>query len=123
MVDNFKSFTRGFTIFSVTILLVSLAVYLWIPTVKITNAFPYIVLFFYAFTLFIFRLLFKTKEHRVSKFANTFMIVNFGKLVIYAIIIFVYAYLNRSDAISFIITFFIYYILFTSYEVMALLKK
>ena len=123
MIDSFKNFTRGFTIFSVVILLISLAVYIWIPVVHITPAYPYVVLFFYGFTIIIFRLLNKTKETKLSKFANTYMLVNFGKLILFTIIIFVYAYFKRTDAVSFIITFFIYYLLFTSYEIITLLKK
>jgi len=123
MIDSFKNFSRGFTIFSVVILLISLAVYLWMPFIHITPAYPYVVLFFYGFTLIVFRLLDKTKERRLSKFANAYMLVNFGKLVFFTIIIFVYAYFKRTDAVSFIITFFIYYLLFTSYEIIALLKK
>jgi hypothetical protein len=123
MVDKFKSFIRGLTFFSVLILLLSLAVYLWLPKVKITPAYPYIALFFYGFTIFIFRLLYKSKNEKISKFTNTYMLVNFGKLILFSTIIVVYAFLNREDAVSFIITFFLYYLLFSAYEIINLLKK
>ncbi len=61
-------------------------------------------------------------ENRLSKFANAYMLVNFGKLVIFSIIIVVYAVLNKEDAISFMLTFFIYYFIFTIFEVFALLR-
>ena len=99
MIDSFKNFTRGFTIFSVVILLISLAVYLWMPFIHITPAYPYVVLFFYGFTLIVFRLLNKTKERRLSKFANAYMLVNFGKLVFFTIIIFIQ--LNTAFACRF----------------------
>lgn len=123
MVNRFKNFTRGFTIFSVSILMISLAVYLWLPQVHITPVYPYVVLFFYAITILIFRLLDKTRKEKISKFTNTYMLVNFGKLIFFSIIIFVYAIFNRADAVPFIITFFIYYLLFSFYEIFSLLKK
>lgn len=123
MVDSFKKFTRGFTTFSVIILLISLSIYLWVPSIRITPAFPYIVLFYYALTMLIFRMLDNAKKKKTSKFANTYMLTNFGKLILFTVIIFVYAYYNRIDAIPFIITFFIYYLLFTTYEVIALINK
>lgn len=123
MVDRFKKFTRGFTVFSVSILLISLAIYLWLPKVNITPVYPYIVLFFYGITIIIFRILDKTKKEKISKFTNTYMLVNFGKLILFSVLVFVYAFFNRSDAVPFIITFFVYYLLFSFYEIFSLLKK
>jgi len=123
MVDRFKNFTRGFTLFSVLILLISLAIYLWLPQVKITPVYPYIVLFFYGITILIFRIIDKTKREKISKFTNAYMLVSFGKLILFSIIVFIYAFFNRSDAVPFIITFFIYYLLFSFYEVLSILKK
>lgn len=123
MVDKFKKFARVLTIFSVVILLVGLIIYFWIPKIPITPAFPYIVLFFYGFTLYIFRILYNAKEKRLSRFTNIFMVINFSKLILFTIIILLYAYFNRTDAIPFIITFFINYIFYSAFEILSLLKK
>jgi len=123
MVDKFKKFARFLTIFSVVILLTGLVIYFWVPKIPITPAFPYIVLFFYGFTLYIFRILNKAKENRLSRFTNVFMLINFSKLILFSIIILLYAYFNRSDAIPFTITFFINYIFYSAFEVLSLLKK
>lgn len=123
MVDKFKKFARFLTFFSVAMLLVGLIIYFWIPKIPITPAFPYIVLFFYAFTLYIFRILNNAKENRLSRFANVFMLVNFSKLILFTIIILLYAYFYRSDAIPFIATFFINYIFYSAFEIISLLKK
>lgn len=122
MVDVFKKFVRTFTVFSVIILLLSLAIYLWVPQLPISPAYPYVVLFFYGITIMVYRVLNKARQNRISRFANAYMLVNFGKLILFIIIILVYAYLNRSDAVSFIITFFVYYLLFTTFEIYSLLK-
>lgn len=123
MVDKFKKVARLLTIFSVILLLFGLVIYFWIPKIPITPNFPYIVLFFYGFTLYIFRVLNNAKENRVSNFANIFMIVNFSKLILFTLIILLYAFYNRADAVSFILTFFINYIFYSAFEIISLLKK
>ena len=117
-----SGFSRSFTIFSVIILLISLGIFLWVPQIKITPAFPYILLFLYAFTLMVYHMVAKTISQKLSRFTNVYMLVNFGKMIIFSIIIFVYAWLNRDDAVPFIVTFFIYYMLFSVYEIVSLLR-
>jgi membrane protein CcdC involved in cytochrome C biogenesis len=115
-------FVRGLTVYTLIIGIISYAIRHWVPELKISHAYLFILLFVYLVTLLILWLLGKSMESRLSRFANAFMLLNFGKLLLYTIAIFVYAYLNREDAVSFIITFFIYYLLFTAYEVYVLLK-
>ena len=102
--------------------LASVAVYYAVPALKISPVFPYILLFLYLSTLLIILSLKKYMNKRTSQFANAVMLINFSKLLFYGIIIFVYAYLNRSEATSFILTFFVYYFAFTAFEVFALLR-
>lgn len=121
MKENTK-FTRGFTIFSATIMGLSLIVYLFVPKIAISPNFPFIVLFLYLVTVLMLHYLRRALQDKMSKFVNIFMLLNFGKLVVYSSFILIYAFLYREDAVSFILTFFVYYFLFTAYEVIALLK-
>jgi len=116
-----KQFTIKLSILVGLLGFISVAVALWIPALSISAAFPYILLFLYLSTLIIFGLLAKSISKRTSQFANAVMLANFGKLVFYAVIIFIYAYINRSDAVSFILTFFAYYFVITTFEVFSLL--
>ena len=117
-----KSFTIKLSALALLLGIVSLIVYIGIPALPISPVFYYILLFLYLSTLIIFLSLEKSMSKRTSQFANAIMLVNFGKLLFYGIIIFVYAYLNRADAVSFILTFFVYYFAFTVFEVFALLS-
>lgn len=116
-----KQFTIKLSVLVAILGLLSVVIVLWIPALPISQAFPYVLLFLYLATLLMYSLLSKSIQKRTSQFANTVMLVNFGKLVFYAVIIFVYAYINRSDAVSFILTFFAYYFVITTLEVFALL--
>ena len=122
MKNRIPFFIKNFSYYSVVILLLSLAIQQWIPAIQISTSWPFILLFMYAFTLFAFVMLAKYTSSKLTYFANAFMLVNFGKLVLFSIIIIVYAWLNHDDAIAFTITFFVYYLLLTTYEIIALLK-
>ncbi|HJN05130.1 MAG TPA: hypothetical protein QF480_00810 [Bacteroidales bacterium] len=122
MKSKIAPFVVGFSYYSGIIFFLSLAVQLWIPDIEISNTWPFILLFIYGFTLFAFTMLVKYIDTKLSHFANAFMLVNFGKLILFSIIIIVYAWLVRDDAISFTVTFFVYYLMLTTYEIIALLK-
>ncbi len=88
--------------------------------IHVTVSYPYVLIFLFLFSWAAFYITAKSMEKKISRFANTYMIINFLKLVIFALFILAYAYLNRADATSFIIIFFVYYIFYTVLEVMAL---
>mgnify|MGYP001403732896 FL=1 len=111
MKSKIAPFVVGFSYYSGIIFFLSLAVQLWIPDIEISNTWPFILLFIYGFTLFAFTMLVKYIDTKLSHFANAFMLVNFGKLILFSIIIIVYAWLVRDDAISFTVTFFVYYLM------------
>ena len=122
MKSKITPFIKSFSYYSGAILLLSFAIQQWVPAVKISSSWPFILLFMYVFTLFAFNMLAKYMDSKLTYFANAFMLVNFGKLVLFSIIIIVYAWLNHDDAISFTATFFVYYLFLTTFEIIALLK-
>ena len=122
MKSKISSFIKSFSIYSGIILLLSMAIKKWIPAIQISSVWPFILLFLYLFTLFAFIMLSKYTGSKLTYFANAFMLVNFGKLLLFSVIIVIYAWLNHEDAIRFTLTFFIYYLLLTTYEIIALLK-
>jgi hypothetical protein len=122
MNTGFQKFFSGFTLFTLIVALIFSAVYIWVPQIPITHAYPYLLLLIYLLTLLIIYLLIRSMEKKPNRFVNAFMLMNFGKLFLYVIIIFIYAWLNREDAVAFIITFFAFYLIFTAYEIVFLLR-
>jgi hypothetical protein len=118
----FKKFTIQLSTLAIVLIIASLLILRFVPALPITPAFIFIIIFIYAFTLFVFRLLLKGQKEKLSQFVNLYLLVNFGKLIVYIFIIFIYAFLNRADAASFILTFFVYYFAFTVFEVISLLQ-
>lgn len=119
--SNYKFFI-SLTIFSLIIAILSLGVSYSMPKIEITYAWPFVLLFLYIVTLVAYHILANYISSKLSAFANAFMLVNFGRLLFFSVIIVVYSYLNHSDAISFTITFFIYYLLLTTYEIVAVFR-
>ncbi len=122
MKSKIQSFVIRFSIFTGIILIISLVFQFWVSKIVISPVWPFILVFLYAFTILATVMLFKYIDSRISAFANAFMLVNFGKLVIFTLIIIIYALFVREDAIPFTVTFFIYYLLMTTYEIVTLLR-
>ena len=118
----FNTFFKQFSIIAVAVLILSILIDFFVPKINISAMYPYILLFLYLVTLGIFKMIAKSMENRLSRFANTYMLAIFGKLILFTGIIVLYAFLNRDDAISFMLTFFIYYFIFTGFEILSLLK-
>ena len=108
------------TLFTFLMALLSVSVQLGIPQIKITPVYPFILIFFFLATWLILLVLEKSFRAKTSRFANAYMIVNFIKLVLFSAVIAIYAFTNKADAVSFVITFFVYYMFFTFFEVLEL---
>ncbi|MBN2616024.1 MAG: hypothetical protein JXR71_10070 [Bacteroidales bacterium] len=108
------------TLFTFLMAALSLLVQLGVPQVKISPTYPFILIFFFLATWVILLILEKSFRSKLSRFANAYMLVNFVKLILFSGVIAVYALSNKEDAVSFVITFFVYYIFFTLFEVVEL---
>ncbi len=122
MNDLFVRFAKGLTVYALIITLLSVAIYYGIPKIHMTGVYLYLIAFMYAINFLLFAKLSQALQNKPNRFINAYMLLNFGKLFLYIAIIAVYVYMYREDAIPFTITFFIYYVLFATYEIITLLK-
>jgi L-asparagine transporter-like permease len=120
-----KAFQKFILILSVTtavIIALAMLIYSLTPPHYYTRAFPFLLLFFYIVNLLMYRFLLKEMEKRPEKFINAFMAITTIKLFLYMIVMVVYAMIFKEDAKQFITVFFILYVVFTSIEVVSLLR-
>ena len=121
-----KKYYRNFVNKALIVTVVVSALYtlalLFLPPEYISPAIPGIIIFFLALTLSIFYYQLKASINRVSKFVNVFLMATGLKLLLFLIIIVIYVLLNKSDAVNFIGSFFIVYLIFTLFEISQLLK-
>ncbi len=88
--------------------------------IRVTPAYVFILGFLFVFSWLAFFAVAKSMQKKVTRFANTYMIVNFLKLLVFSLFLLGYAYLHKNDAAPFIITFFVYYIFYSVLEVVGL---
>ena len=115
-------FIKRLTIFSIIIVIISFLILRYIPGKFITPMLPFILLFFFFISIISYYVLIKSAEQRFARFVSTFMLATFVKLMLYLGILMFYIFLiNSKDAVPFIGSFFIYYLLYTVFETVYLL--
>lgn len=119
---TYQAFVKKLLIFTIILAAIGFGLYQILPFDFTTPVVIYLYLFFFSITLIVHYLLLKIAQKRANSFINYFMLLTFGKLLFFLTIILVYALLYRDDAKVFIITFFILYVCFTSFEVVMSLK-
>lgn len=118
----FSKFLKKLTIFALVLGLIVFVVAFYLPHKFVSPALPYIIIFFFSISAFTYYLAIKAFSKKTSIYANFFMISVFAKMIVYVAIILIYAFINTGDIVNFIITFFIFYFLFTSFETIEIFK-
>lgn len=112
--------TLQVTLFSFLMAAISVLVQLYVPKLQITPVYPFILIFFFFATWLVLMVLEKSFRVKLSRFANAYMLINFIKLILFSAVIAIYALSNKPDAVPFVITFFVYYVCYTLFEVIEL---
>ena len=123
MKSVYLNFLKKIIIFSVAFALICYAVGYFLPAGYVTPVLPYLFVFFFSVTLAVHYVLLKASEKKLSKFSINFLLLTFIKLMLYFGVILTYVFIYRNDAANFIITFFIFYLLYTSFEVISIVRK
>jgi hypothetical protein len=84
--------------------------------------FPFIPLFFMFFSIINHWILLRTQNKEITKFNTIFTLVTGIKLVIYLIIIALFAFYMKKDVLVFIVPFIITYIIYSVFNTRFLMK-
>ena len=120
--DLIIRFIRAMVVTAVLIVIVALIFYSLTPSEYYTASFPYLLGFFIIASIIVYHFMLKAIEKRPARFVSSFMLATMIKLFLYMAVMITYALLNREEAMSFIVTFFVLYVIFTIVEVASLLK-
>ena len=92
----------------------------------IHNQWYFILLFYIALTGYVFYELLKSLQKDPRKFVLAFLLISVLRMILFIVAILVYAFViqanNVQDAVSFILTFTVYYLLFTTWEVILMVS-
>lgn len=120
--STYIGFLKRILVFSAILGLLALIAGFLIPGKLLTPALPFLLLFFLSVTLISFYLQINSLKERFIKSVNMYMLLMAAKLLLYTIVLVIYALTRREDIIPFMIAFFILYLCYTVFETVALLK-
>jgi hypothetical protein len=117
-----NKFIVNLLLFSVILGAIAFILTFFLPENYFSPALPFLFPFFFAITILVFGFLIKSAGNKFNRFVNRFMMATFLKLMVYMAVLVVYVLTHKYDAIPFILSFFILYVAYTFFEVIALLR-
>jgi phosphoglycerol transferase MdoB-like AlkP superfamily enzyme len=117
-----NKFIVNLLVFSVILGAIAFTLSFFLTENYFSPALPFLFPFFFAVTILVFGFLLKSAATKFNRFVNRFMMATFLKLMVYMAVLVVYVFTHKYDAIPFILSFFILYLAYTFFEVIALLK-
>ena len=118
-----RKFSFRIIVFSVIVAALAL-LFQWIWPQLATPALPFIVLFFFAMTLFTMYIVLRSDDAQDSRrFVSSYMISRTVKLLSCLLFLLLYMFLNREDALRFGIAFMVIYFLYAIFEIFLLKQE
>ena len=122
MNTDFFNFYKKSTLLSILLFVTGLVTFSFLIPEFYLPVFPFLLLFFYLLSLLLQFLLYKIAKMKISNFAARFMAITMMKMFLLLILALVYIFLNKEEAIAFIVVFFLLYVIFTILEVRDIMK-
>ncbi len=116
------SFVKQLTLFAILLFGVYGILILLLPSRFITDAWWALVPFFYLVVLISRYFLVRTSSRRKS-FDTTYITTTVIRFMLYVSILLLYSFRNPEDAVAFIITFFVFYFVFTLFELSRMYRE
>lgn len=121
MNNTFNAFLKRLTIFSAIVAACGTVLYFILPVGMVTSAMPFILLFFMAHTVIFHRMATRVIEENLRRFSNFYMISTIARLFLFLAIMIVYSLSYPKDAKYFIVCFFLFYVIYTFFELYTIL--
>ena len=122
MKSAYLNFLKQLLIYTGIMGAVALAFTFLLPKTFFSPALPFLFCFFTATTLLSYYYLLQTVEKRFIKFVNAFLLTIIAKLALYMAVMIIYVFLNRRDAVPFMLGFFILYLCYTIFESVCIIR-
>lgn len=117
-----RQFLRKFVIFSLVLIAIAVILFLTILNAFYVPLFPLQLLLIGSLTLFSHLRLIKACEQNIRRFSTVFMLSVTVKLMAYLSFLLICLMIDHSNALSFVLTFFVLYVSFTVFEVSQVLN-
>lgn len=121
MNQPYIAFVRKALLFFLVIALITAILWFALPGHLLSPTLPLLPFFFLGVTLLSYYMQIKSASERFIRFVNAYMLLTAAKLLLYMVVIVIYVFTHKDDAVRFMIAFFLFYLAFTLFEVVALL--
>lgn len=122
MKSDVSSYAKYLLFVTIALGILVLALFLMLPKTWFSPSLPFLFIFYYACSLLSFILLSRSLEKKFNRFVSVFMLTTTVKLFLFIAIMIIYAFINRKDAVSFLLNFFILYLFYTVFEVTQIIR-
>jgi hypothetical protein len=122
MKSDVSSYAKYLLFVTIALGILALALFLMLPKTWFSPSLPFLFIFYYACSLLSFILLSRSLEKKFNRFVSVFMLTTTVKLFLFIAIMIIYAFINRKDAVSFLLNFFILYLVYTVFEVTQIIR-
>ena len=122
MKSDVSSYAKYLLFVTIALGILVLALFLMLPKTWFSPSLPFLFVFYYACSLLSFILLSRSLEKKFNRFVSVFMLTTTVKLFLFIAIMIIYAFINRKDAVSFLLNFFILYLFYTVFEVTQIIR-
>ncbi|NVN93672.1 MAG: hypothetical protein HXX18_00170 [Bacteroidetes bacterium] len=117
---SYLAFVKKLLVFFIIICGLTATCFFSLPELYLTPVLPFLLPFFFSITLLTHYMQLKASQKSFARFTSGFMMITFLKLMILIALLLLYVLTHRKDAIPFIIWYFIFYVCFTTFEVINL---
>lgn len=115
-------YSKTLIIVTIVVALLTFLAQLFLPENFVTPAWPMVLLFFLVINFLCYWATVSANDGKPNRFITRFMGLTVARLFLFLIIIAVYAFTRKDDVVPFTILFFIYYLIFSIFEILAVLR-
>lgn len=122
MID-LKGYIIRLSLFSAILFVLSLLFFLLADKKFLSDVFLLFVPFFFFTGILTRIILVKASKNNGTRFSLAFLAGSIGRLIVYGILMILYAMFSREDAYPFLITFFVFYLFYAFFDVIMLQRS
>ncbi|MFO7874455.1 MAG: hypothetical protein R6U62_08225 [Bacteroidales bacterium] len=120
MVINLRVFTVRLTLFAAALVVIAALLAFVLPRDFISAVYWWFIPFFFLVILLSKLLLNRLSQNRSNNFNSLFLMITAFRFFLYIGVLILYSFSYPEDAVTFIVTFFVFYFAFTIFEVTSL---
>lgn len=117
MMGGLKRYVFYLGVLTAVTLVIAIFFSLLAPGHLVSPALIPIIIFFFLVLLASRYFLMRVSGKSAQKFTQTFLAISVARFLLYLAIIITYSFLLRDDAVRFIISFFVFYLVYTVFEI------